>query len=244
MSDNWYADTVNQWRTLSSPSLIWKVALSGLSVIGLYSIFGLKSDGWLKSLFAKIGFNADDVDDEQLKLFKIMSAIRVLRLSYWALFQLNYGVTPVLMIVHALFETSHDLLTIRMYAHSRTKSADTQKWMNRIGLLLFCVGSFMESGHDFMLARFKSLPSSKGKIFTEGFAKYIAYPNYSGYCVWRTGQALLSGNIIYSSIVSAVWYSSFIFSGIPEKEAYLLKKYGLQYQKYIKNRSKLIPGIY
>eukprot|EP01083_Nonionella_stella_P151137 482553_1 len=233
----------SNWRYTPAPALFWKITLCAINCSGLYLVYSLKSDRF-KKMFAKVGLNTDEIDEEQLKYFKLTAAIRVLKQNYWTLFQLNYGLSGAFMIGWPLIETFTDICTIWAYGRYKTKNVASKQWMNMIGLLLFVFGCAMETGHDVLLSRFKSSVSNKGKIFTDGFAKYVAYPNYSGYCVWRTGQALLSGNIIYSSIVSAVWYSSFIFSGIPEKEAYLLKKYGLQYQKYIKNRSKLIPGIY
>ena len=115
--------------------------------------------------------------------------------------------------------------------------------MNNIGLIFFFLGGIMESVHDYLLKQFKT-PENKGKLYMEGFAKYIVYPNYSGFILWRIGQSLLGNNIFYSSTITVIWYLSFIFGSIPEKEYYMKSKYGQQYEQYLAKTNKLIPAIY
>ena len=116
--------------------------------------------------------------------------------------------------------------------------------MTIVGLVLFGIGSILETGHDILLKRFKSNPSNKGKFYDQGFAKYIAYPNYAGYILFRSGQGMLSNNILYSSCWSLYQYYFFAGNSINSKEEYLLEKYGEQYKEYIAKTPRLIPGIY
>ena len=136
-----------------------------------------------------------------------------------------------------------DIFTIWIYAKYGFKSKTRRNWMNQVGLILFFIGGVMESGHDYLLQQFKK-PENKGKLYMEGFAKYMVYPNYSGFILWRIGQSLLGNNIFYSLAISTIWYSSFIFGSIPEKENYMKCKYGQQYEEYLATTTKLIPGVY
>eukprot|EP01083_Nonionella_stella_P087784 244347_1 len=238
-----FQEYIMEMRRLPTPPWIWKCAFLAIQMSGLYIVFALKSNHF-KKMFMKIGFDVEKVDEAQLNIFKATSTIRAVKQSIWALFQLNYGIPWYFMVAWPLFEILTDIGTISAYAKYKNNNIGSQKWMNSIRLVLFGVGTVMESGHDFLLAQFKASISNKGKIFTQGFSQYIAYPNYSGYCLWRTGHALLSGNILYASMISGFFYSMFIFGSIPEKEEYLVTKYGTQYQTYIDNTDKLIPGLY
>eukprot|EP01083_Nonionella_stella_P276431 939278_1 len=184
-----FQESVRDMRKFPSPPWIWKCAFIGIQIGGVYAVFALKSN-LFKKMFAKIGFDVEKVDEQQLKIFKATATIRAVKQSIWALFQLNYGCAWYFMITWPLFETLADIGTMTVYAKYKNNNIGSQKWMNAIGLVLFAVGTVMESGHDFLLAQFKASIGNKGKIFTQGFAQYIAYPNYSGYSLWRTGHAL------------------------------------------------------
>eukprot|EP01084_Bolivina_argentea_P240187 403578_1 len=234
-----------EFRNAPASAVVWKLALCCLNVGSYYVVSSIKSN-YFKSFFAKIGADTDKIDETQLKLFKITTAVRVLKQNIWTLAMLNYGLPVYYLITWPLFEGFTDIATIWAYAKYGDKKSTfnlSKKWMNIVGLLLFFFGGIMESGHDYLLTQFKT-PTNKGKVYVDGFAKYITYPNYAGYILWRTGQALLSNNIIFSAGMSSFWFSFFAFLSIPDKEQYLITKYGAQYEQYIAKTSKLIPGVY
>ena len=109
---------------------------------------------------------------------------------------LNYGLPAGFLVAWPIFEGVYDIFSIWIYSRYGYKNGNIKKYMTIAGLVLFGIGSILETGHDILLKRFKSNPSNKGKFYDQGFAKYIAYPNYAGYILFRSGQGILSNNIL------------------------------------------------
>ena len=54
-----------------------------------------------------------------------------------------------------------------------------------IGIALWLIGWLFESIGDYQLARFKALPSNKGRVMNTGLWRYTRHPNYFGdFLVW------------------------------------------------------------
>ena len=112
-----------------------------------------------------------------------------------------------------------------------------------IGIGLFVIGSFLNTGSEIMRHRWKKYPKNKGKIYDQGLFKYSMHINYFGDAVWSTGMALISGSI-WIFLIPLYMSCGFVFLHIPRLDKYLKERYGLQYEAYAKKTKKFIPFVY
>ncbi len=112
-----------------------------------------------------------------------------------------------------------------------------------LGILLFIIGSYINTYSEIQRKRFKDDPNNKGKLYTQGLFQYARHINYFGDVCWVTGGAIITHNL-WAGIVPIMLTVGFIFFFIPELSSYLEKKYGDNYQDWSKNTKKLIPFIY
>ena len=112
-----------------------------------------------------------------------------------------------------------------------------------LGILLFIIGSYVNTYSEIQRKRFKNDPNNKGKLYTQGLFQYARHINYFGDVCWVTGWAIITHNL-WAGIIPIMLTLGFIFFNIPELSNYLEKKYGDDYQEWSKNTKKLIPFIY
>jgi hypothetical protein len=74
-------------------------------------------------------------------------------------------------------------------------------WTRVMGLVLFCLGSFVETFADLQRKAFKDKPANKGKVFMEGFFGMARHINFGGYLLWRTGFAIFGGGFLWGAVI-------------------------------------------
>ena len=111
------------------------------------------------------------------------------------------------------------------------------------GILLFIIGSYINTYSEIQRKRFKDDPNNKGKLYTQGLFQFARHINYFGDVCWVTGWAIITHNL-WAGIIPIMLTLGFIFFFIPELSSYLEKKYGTDYQNWSKDTKKLIPFIY
>jgi len=112
-----------------------------------------------------------------------------------------------------------------------------------IGIGLFVIGSYLNTGSEIMRLHWKKDPHNKGKIYDKGLFRYSMHINYFGDVVWATGMALISGSI-WIFLIPLYMNCGFIFLHIPRLDKYLKERYSAQYEAYASKTKKLIPFIY
>jgi protein-S-isoprenylcysteine O-methyltransferase Ste14 len=112
-----------------------------------------------------------------------------------------------------------------------------------IGLILFAVGSYLNTGSELMRDKWKKVPGNKEKLYTDGLFRYAMHINYFGDILWVTAYAILTRNW-YSCLIPAFITCFFAFYNAPKLDKYLASKYGNQFDEYRKRTKKLIPFIY
>jgi len=112
-----------------------------------------------------------------------------------------------------------------------------------IGITLFVIGSYLNTGSEFMRLKWKKDPQNKGKIYDQGLFKYSMHINYFGDVVWASGMALISGST-WIFLIPLYMSFGFIFMHIPRLDKYLKERYGIQYEAYARKTKKLIPFVY
>ena len=117
------------------------------------------------------------------------------------------------------------------------------KVLDILGVLLFIIGSYVNTYSEIQRKRFKDDPNNKGKLYTQGLFQFARHINYFGDVCWVTGWAMITHNL-WSGTIPIMLTLGFILFFIPELSSYLEKKYGTDYQNWSKDTKKLIPFIY
>jgi protein-S-isoprenylcysteine O-methyltransferase Ste14 len=112
-----------------------------------------------------------------------------------------------------------------------------------LAVVIFILGSGVNTGSEWQRKQFKKDPQNKGKLYTQGLFGIVRHPNYLGDILWATGWAILTQNY-WASIIPVVCAAGFIFMFIPQLSDYLADHYGKQYQEWEKRSKKLIPMVY
>lgn len=111
------------------------------------------------------------------------------------------------------------------------------------GIFLWVTGFIFETFGDCQLARFKAVPSNKGKVLSSGLWRYTRHPNYFGDSAvwWGYGLICISAGSLLPALGSILMTALIIkVSGVALLEKNLAdKKPG--YRKYIENTSAFFP---
>jgi steroid 5-alpha reductase family enzyme len=119
-------------------------------------------------------------------------------------------------------------------------------WLDGVGAIIWIIGFFFETVGDWQLARFKSDPSTRGKVLDSGLWAYTRHPNYFGeFLIWW-GLFLITlstpggwWTIFCPLIVTAVLLK---MTGIPLTEKVLVERRP-GYADYIKRTSAFVPWV-
>jgi protein-S-isoprenylcysteine O-methyltransferase Ste14 len=112
-----------------------------------------------------------------------------------------------------------------------------------IPIVLFILGSYLNTISEFQRKMFKEKEDNKGKLYTEGLFKYAQHINYFGDFVWILGFALMTRNI-WALIMPLFCFLGFLFINIPMLDKYLEEKYQNEFIAWQQKTKKFIPFIY
>ncbi|WP_200410998.1 methyltransferase family protein [Virgibacillus salexigens] len=110
-------------------------------------------------------------------------------------------------------------------------------------ILLFLIGSFINTYSEIQRDRWKREPAHKGGLYTEGLFTYAMHINYFGDLVWVTALALFTRST-GALIIPIILFCFFAWYNIPILDTYLADKYGEQFKRYKQSTNKLIPFLY
>lgn len=116
-------------------------------------------------------------------------------------------------------------------------------WMLWLGVVLYLVGSYLNTGSEWDRKRFKADPAHKGMLYTGGLFRYTQHPNYLGDTILFAGFALATG-LWWALIIPVVMAAMFIWIHIPRLDAHLAEHYGEQYERYDATTKKFIPLVW
>ena len=112
-----------------------------------------------------------------------------------------------------------------------------------VGAVLFLIGSYLNTGSEWMRMVWKRRPENKGRLYTEGLFKYSMHINYFGDFVLFTGFAMIAGRL-YAFVIPLLMASFFIFFNIPVLDRYLASHYKDEFPAYASKTAKFFPFIY
>jgi steroid 5-alpha reductase family enzyme len=116
-------------------------------------------------------------------------------------------------------------------------------WIDFSAIILFFIGSILNTGGEILRARWKKDPASKGRLYTKGFFRYSMHINYFGDFLWVCAYAIITRNW-YSISIPIFLFCFFVFYNIPKLDEYLHQKYGKSFEYYSKHTKRFIPFIY
>jgi protein-S-isoprenylcysteine O-methyltransferase Ste14 len=112
-----------------------------------------------------------------------------------------------------------------------------------IGALLYVLGSYLNTGSEYMRDRWKQDPANRGHLYTGGLFRYSRHINYFGDELLFVGYAMVTDSV-WALVVPAFMLSGFLFANIPALDHYLSRKYGDEFDAYASHTKKFIPFIY
>jgi len=180
-------------------------------------------------------------DTSRFLLLIAFGLIAAVRQSYHAIFLMRESF-PIenarnVAVYNFVYDTVLSLCAVRQ---SQTEFS----WMQWTGIVLFAVGSFLETSADLQRKWFKDTKENDGKLLTAGLYQLCQNPNYFGYMLWRFGFGLATGSYV-AAVFALHNLPDFLMVSIPQKERYMQEHYGKQYvASGFNKRAKLIPFVY
>jgi steroid 5-alpha reductase family enzyme len=117
-------------------------------------------------------------------------------------------------------------------------------YLDLAGAILWTFGFIFESVGDFQLAKFKSDPSSKGRVLETGLWRFTRHPNYFGeFCIWWGFYLIALSAGGWWSIVSPLLMTFLLLrvSGVAMLEKDIGKRRP-KYADYIERTNAFFPG--
>lgn len=96
-----------------------------------------------------------------------------------------------------------------------------------VGVILFILGSWMNSYAEYARHMWKQLPENRGRLYQLGLFRYSRHPNYLGDLISFSGLCLIAGRWI-TIVVPLIMLGGFVFANIPMLDAHLHDHYGRQ----------------
>jgi len=112
-----------------------------------------------------------------------------------------------------------------------------------LGLILFIVGSWMNTHSEYTRYIWKKNDNNKGQLYTGGLFKYSMHINYFGDIVLFSGLALITQSFSLL-VIPLIMALNFVFFIIPRLDKYLATKYGEEFKEYAGSTKKFIPWVY
>lgn len=106
------------------------------------------------------------------------------------------------------------------------------------GILLFLLGSFINTYSELQRHFWKKRPENQGKLYTQGLFKYSMHVNFFGDMLWVSAYAIITRNY-YSIAIPVLLFCLFTFYNIPKLDTYLQSKYGQHFDEYSKKQRSL-----
>lgn len=136
-------------------------------------------------------------------------------------------------------------LTLASFATGAvTKQQQPVSWMEFLGLAVFLVGSFLNLWPEYTRHVWKSDPRNKGRLYVEGLFRFCRHINYFGEVLSFVGFALVTA-ALWNLWVPAVMGVGMALVSVPELDAYLARKYHIEWDAYTKAVTcQMFPGMW
>jgi len=183
---------------------------------------------------------ADVFGDSTVMLFFTCVLLAAIQQLYWVWVLSRERFTWFM----AMFPWNNALDWLWVYFLSQTLNSDlpVDIWIY-IGAAFFMLGLSIELISNVQLHHFKRDPKNEGILFTEGLFSVVIHPNYTGYILWRSALALMTGYAALAGISLLIHFAQFYFHAQPPFHRYMSGKYGQAWVSYAAERKKIVPGF-
>jgi steroid 5-alpha reductase family enzyme len=205
----------------------------------VWLVYWLLFDGGLRTISGWVGQSWTPGDFTRRILILLTSVSLFLRWGLTNFFLLKRRM-PWIEILVVCLELS---LIHGAYAILGGRTSGPVGIMESIGVGLFVMGSYLNTGSELQRAHWKRNPENKGRIYDRGLFRYSMHINYFGDVVWSTGMALISGSL-WLFLVPCYMCCGFLFLHIPRLDRHLKERYGQQYDRYAEKTYRFIPFLY
>ncbi len=153
--------------------------------------------------------------------------------------QVDWGEVFGLSSFFGLFEIGLLLLGAGVF-HQHAIAFD---WIDSMALILFFLGSYLNTYSELQRKWWKNDLQNKGKVYTKGLFSHAMHINFFGDVVLFTGWVMMT-HTWWAFFLPLFMLVSFVFFHIPTLDEYLLERYGNAFDIYAKKTKKLIPRLY
>lgn len=112
-----------------------------------------------------------------------------------------------------------------------------------VGVAVFLLGAYLNTGSELQRKRFKEYPANKGKLYTRGLFRLARHINYFGDVLWVGAWALLTRNV-WAAIIPVALFLGFVLFFIPSLTRYLEKRYGQAFTDWRAKSKAIVPFVY
>ena len=116
-------------------------------------------------------------------------------------------------------------------------------YLDAVGIGLFALGSFLNTGSELQRKWFKDDPANQGRLYTGGLFRLARHINYFGDSLWAAGWAILTANLL-AALIPLALTAGFVLFFIPDLSKYLHKRYGEQYEEWTKHTKAFVPFVH
>lgn len=150
-----------------------------------------------------------------------------IRHIFWKLYTSEQVVTPSFAVTVGVFNTVNNSINTLMSIWSLTSMAPgpgeavLASPIRILGMVLFLLGTSVETFAERGRSAFKAYPKNKGKLYTGGFFGLARHVNFGSYLLWRSGLATFCGGLTYGAIIASLFVFYFTAAGIPPLDKYM-----------------------
>jgi protein-S-isoprenylcysteine O-methyltransferase Ste14 len=116
-------------------------------------------------------------------------------------------------------------------------------WTDAGALLLYAAGSYLGTASERSRDAWKARPGNAGHLYTGGLFRYSRHINYFGDLLLFGGFGVLTRQP-WTVAVPLAMAVNFALVIIPAHDAYLVERYGEEFEAYAQRTRKLIPLVY
>jgi protein-S-isoprenylcysteine O-methyltransferase Ste14 len=222
-----------------SKSIPQKIIIHVLEILLLWLSFWIlfqNGDTWVESTLYI--HNSTELNERRTIIFAF-NIITFIRFSFMMIALLKRKI-PWEESISVPFAFSLYFIGFSLFVLPTSKPIDS---IDYLGILLFVIGSVLNSGGEILRNKWKKNPENKGEIYTGGFFKYSRHINYFGDLLWVIAYTIVTRNW-YAISIPVFLFCFFAFYNAPKLDSYLKSKYGQDYDNYASKTKMLIPFIY
>ncbi|HHH49489.1 MAG TPA: DUF1295 domain-containing protein [Saprospiraceae bacterium] len=224
--------------SVKSKSIPQKTVIITIEILLLIFSYWILFQGGGAIILEKMGMVASNGNYQSRVIIFVFSTIVFIRMTFMMIYLLKRKIpweeSFTVPTAFALYFIGYALLV-----YNRTAPID---WVDYVGILVFILGSYLNTASELQRHFWKKRPENKGKLYTTGLFQHAMHINFFGDILWVAAYAMITRNY-YSIAIPIFLFCLFAFWNIPALDKYLKGRYK-EFDDYSAKTKKLIPFIY